>query len=44
VAQLRVEGQARVTLDNCDVAESPEVPAYDVSGGKLIIDGKPYAD
>ena len=42
VAQLRVEDQARVALDGCDVAESPEALAYDVQGGELTINGKLY--
>src|SRR5690606_38634565 len=35
VAQLRLEGQAPVTLENCDVAGSPDAPAYAVRGGEL---------
>lgn len=42
VAQLRVEGQARVALAECDVAESPDAIAYDIGGGELTIDGKRY--
>jgi hypothetical protein len=42
VVQLRVEGQARVMLDKCEVAESPDAPAFDVLGGELTIDGKEY--
>lgn len=42
VVQLRVEGQARVTIERCEVAASPDAPAFDVQGGELTIDGKPY--
>jgi hypothetical protein len=42
VAQLRVEGQARVTLENCDVAESSGTLQFELEGGKLTIDGRPY--
>jgi hypothetical protein len=42
VMQLRVEGQASVTLDQSEVAASPDAPAFDVQGGELTIDGKPY--
>lgn len=42
VAQLRLEGQARVRLDNSDVAASPDAPAYEILSGQLTINGKPY--
>jgi hypothetical protein len=40
VAQLRVEGQARVAIDKCDIADAPDTMQYDVQGGTLTVDGE----